>query len=188
MSLDLISSWNFIRLSGFLAYFLFTFSLVAGLMGRMTIMQKKKPLTLALHQSSGWAGFLTILFHMILLWKDQYVTYSLLELFLPFSARTAPILSALGTISFYLFLIIMATSDFFMKILGRNIWKRIHFLVIPAWVLMVFHGILIGTDSHQPWAAFLYGGGVILIITMLALRYIEMQLKPIGKKSNSPNR
>ncbi|WP_071393222.1 ferric reductase-like transmembrane domain-containing protein [Bacillus tuaregi] len=182
MSLAFISSWSLIRLSGFLAYFLLTLSLAFGLLARMMVFRKDKPLMLALHQTSGWAGFLTIIFHSILLWKDAYVPYSLLELVLPFSAQNAPILSALGTLSFYLFLMTMAASDFFIKKLGRSVWKRLHLLVIPAWLLMVLHGILIGTDSTQPWAAFLYGGGFILILALLALRYAETMLHTTAKK------
>jgi len=184
LNLEFISSWNFIRLSGFLAYFLLTISLAAGLAGRMAGLKKKKPLMMTLHQTSGWAGFLTIIFHIILLWKDEYVPYTLLELLAPFSAQNAPILSAFGTISFYLFLITIAASDFFMRTLGRKLWKTLHFLVIPAWALMVLHGLLIGTDSTQPWAAFLYGGGVILLFTLLALRYAETKLQPAAKSSS----
>ena len=182
MSVDWLSTWNLIRTSGFLAYFLFTFSIAAGLMSRLSILQKQKLLMLELHKTSGWIGMLTTVFHAALLVVDAYVPYQVGEILLPFSAENSPVLSAFGTISLYFFLLTMATSDFFMKKLGRTLWKKIHLLVLPAWVLMVLHGILIRTDSAQSWAAFLYGGGVILILTLLVFRHLESKLKSTTSK------
>ncbi|WP_342431508.1 iron reductase [Neobacillus sp. FSL H8-0543] len=121
-----------------------------------------------MHKISGWTGMLTVVFHAVLLLMDQYVPYQIREIFIPFLAKNDPVFSALGTISYYLFLLTLATSDFFIKTLGRALWKRIHFLVIPAWILMILHGILIGTDSAQPWAASVYGGGIILVMILMA--------------------
>lgn len=182
MNFDWLSTWNLIRTSGFLAYFLFTFSIATGVMGRFSIFQKQKLIMLELHKTSGWIGMLTTVFHAALLIVDEYVPYQIGEILLPFSAENAPFFSAFGTISLYFFLLTMATSDFFMKKLGRTLWKRIHLLVIPAWGLMVLHGILIGTDSAQGWAAFIYGGGVILILTLLVFRHLEGKLKSTTSK------
>ncbi len=182
MNFDWLSTWNSIRLSGFLAYFLFTFSIAAGLMSRLFLFQKQKQLMLELHKLSGWAGMLTVVFHATLLSLDSYVPYQIWEIWIPFLAGNAPVLSALGTISFYLFLLVLATSDFFIKTLGRSLWKRIHFLVIPAWMLMTLHGILIGTDSAHPWAAFVYGGGIFLVIIILAFRYFESHLESTNRR------
>lgn len=185
MSLDVLSTWNLIRGSGFLAYFLLTFSLAAGLLNRLLAFQKQKLLILELHKVSGWAGLLTIVFHATLLLVDDYATYRISEILFPFSAENEPVLSGLGTISLYFFLLTIATSDFFIKKLGRALWKRIHLLVIPAWILMVLHGIFIGTDTAQPWAAFVYGGGIILIMFLLVFRYLEGRIgTPKSKKQN----
>lgn len=177
MSLDLFSTWHFIRTSGFLAYFLFTFSIAAGLMYNLSLFHKQKPLMMELHQTSGWFGMVTVVFHAALLVVDEYVPYAIWEILLPFSPKNAPFFSGLGTLSLYLFLLTLASSDFFIKKLERSIWKKLHLLVFPAWVLMVLHGIFIGTDSAQGWAAFIYGGSVVLILTLLSFRYFESRLK-----------
>lgn len=173
MSIEWFSIWNLIRSSGLIAFFLFTLSISAGLLGRVLLMKNSKALLLAFHQMSGWIGFLLAFFHIILLWVDNYLSYSLLELFLPFSADFKPILSGLGTISFFLLFIIMLTSDFYMRKLGQGLWKKVHLFVIPAWVLTVIHGIFIGTDTGQVWAAFLYGGSITLVVCLLVFRYLE---------------
>lgn len=176
-----LSNWTFIRLSGFLAYFLFTYAISAGIMSRFSLFQKNKAFLYEMHQLSGWSGLLAVIFHVALLWRDRFVPYGLPEIFVPFSSENAPLESGIGTIAFYLFLMVIASSDFLMKKLGRKLWGKIHILVIPAWILMVLHGTLIGTDSNQPWAAFIYGGGVFLVILLLIFRHWEGRLKPVAK-------
>lgn len=185
MSFDIISNWNLIRASGFLAYFLLTLSIMAGLMQRLSTFQKQKQLLMELHKFSGWTGVLTIVFHTTLLLVDHFVPYHIWEILIPFSSKHDPIFSGLGTISLYLFVLVMATSDFFMKKLGLQLWRKLHFLVLPAWVLMLLHGIYIGTDSSQVWAVFLYCGGFVLIITLLIFRYFESRLKVMNSKKTS---
>lgn len=172
--LDFISNWNLIRVSGFLAYFLLSLSIMAGLMQKIPALKKQKPLMMELHQMGGWTGVLTVIFHGTLLLVDHYVPYEIHELLIPFAADNAPILSGLGTISFYLCLIVMTTSDFFMKKLGRKLWKNIHLFVMPAWGLATLHGIFIGTDSNKSWAAFVYLLCIILIGILLVYRYFGL--------------
>lgn len=175
--LEMLSNWNLIRTSGFLAYYLLTLAIMAGFMQKLISFQWQKPLLSEIHKISGWTGVLTIIFHSVLLLENHYVPYKIGEILIPFSAHNDPVNSALGTISFYLFLLVMATSDFFTKRMGQRLWKNIHFLVIPAWILMTLHGLFMGTDSGQPWAIFTYSLGAALIITLLGFRYFESRYK-----------
>jgi len=176
------STWNLIRISGFLAYFLFTLSLSAGLISRLSAFQKKKSFMIVLHEMSGWAGLLTTVFHMTALTIDQYAPYKLKEIIIPFMAEYAPVSSAFGTISFFLFTIVLASSDFFKQRLGVQIWKKLHFIVIPAWILMLLHGIIIGTDSNLAWATALYTAGAILVMTLYLFRFFEKKMKSSEEK------
>lgn len=182
MILEIFSNWNLIRTSGFLAYFLLTFSIAAGLMQKMPPFQNQKHLIMELHNISGWTAVLTVVFHGVLLLVNQYVPYEIEELFIPFTADHAPVFSALGTISFYLFLMVMATSDFFMQKMRPRLWKKIHLLVIPAWVLAILHGVFIGTDSDQLWAIASYCGGIMLITILLIFRFFEWRLESTNRK------
>jgi sulfoxide reductase heme-binding subunit YedZ len=175
--------WTFIRVSGFLGLYLMTFSLAFGLSGSLSVLKRKKALFLSLHQTSGWYGLLTILFHMLLIWQDQYVPYSFGELLLPFYAKNQPLFSAFGTLSFYLFFLVIGSSDFFIKKLGIKLWKKVHLAVIPAWILMLVHGLAIGTDTSESWALFLYASALLLIIVLGFIRYLEsvMLSHPSGR-------
>ncbi|WP_082692974.1 ferric reductase-like transmembrane domain-containing protein [Bacillus sp. FJAT-29814] len=173
---EYFSNWTLIRASGFLAYYFMTLSLSFGLMGSFSIMKRKKAALGSLHQTSGWYGLLTIFFHILLIWQDDYVPYSLLELIIPFYAKNAPVNSGLGTISFYLFLLVIVSSDFLIKKLGLKNWKKLHLAVIPAWLFMLLHGIAIGTDSSEPWAIILYAMGIAIVLILGLLRYMEAKL------------
>ncbi|NMD71412.1 iron reductase [Bacillus sp. DNRA2] len=171
---EYLSTWNLIRLSGFLSYFLLTISLVFGFLQAFAGLKKRKGEFLLVHQNSGWLGLLVIVFHMLMLFWDQYIEYPLLSILIPFSAENEPFYSGLGTISFYLFLIIIGSSDFFMKKLGRTVWKKVHLLAIPAWLLMAIHGIMIGTDSQEGWAKLIYIVSIAVILILGIAKGMEV--------------
>jgi methionine sulfoxide reductase heme-binding subunit len=175
---EYFSNWTLIRASGFLAFYFMTLSLSLGLIGSFSIMKRKKATLGSLHQTSGWYGLLTILFHILLVWQDDFVPYSLLQLLIPFYAKNEPINSGLGTLSFYLFLLVIVSSDFLIKKLGLKNWKKLHLAVMPAWLFMVLHGIAIGTDSSEPWAIILYAVGMAIVLLLIVLRYLEAKLTP----------
>lgn len=165
--------WTLIRVSGFLGFYFMSLSLSIGLLSSLSLMKRKKAKLVSLHQASGWYGLLAIIFHMLLIWQDQYVPYSLGDILIPFYAKHEPVYSALGTLSFYLFLMVIGSSDFFIKKLGLKFWKNIHFAVIPAWIFMLIHGLAIGTDSSEPWALLIYLFCSSFIIVLLFIRIIE---------------
>jgi methionine sulfoxide reductase heme-binding subunit len=170
---EYFSTWNMIRVSGLLSYFLLTVSLIFGFLQSFSALRKSKSDFQLIHQQSGWIGLLSLLFHLIMTFMDQYVDYSALSILVPFYSANEPFYSGLGTISFYIFLIIIATSDFFMKKLGRTIWKKIHLLSIPAWILMAVHGIMMGTDTKAMWAQGLYFGTAAIIIILGSAKMME---------------
>ncbi|MBA4537363.1 ferric reductase-like transmembrane domain-containing protein [Bacillus aquiflavi] len=171
---ELLSVWNLIRLSGFLAFFYLTMSIFFGMLSSFSWLKRKKGLFHHFHLLNGWIGFLAIIFHIVILLYDQYIQYSLSELFIPFTATHKPISSGLGTISFFLFLFILLAADFWMKSMNRTVWKALHLLVYPAWLLMFIHGILIGTDSAQTWAVVLYGSSFVVIVLLFGLKLLEI--------------
>ncbi|MGJ7919669.1 ferric reductase-like transmembrane domain-containing protein [Neobacillus sp. LXY-4] len=171
---EYFSTWNLIRLSGFLSYFLLTASLAFGFLQAFPSLKRRKGEFLQIHQTSGWIGLLGILYHMMMLYWDQYVHYPIFSILVPFSSEHEAFYSGLGTISFYLFFLIIGSSDFLMKKLGRSVWKKIHLLAVPAWLLMTVHGILLGTDSSEKWAQFIYFGSISIIIVLGILKGAEI--------------
>ncbi|WP_068984587.1 ferric reductase-like transmembrane domain-containing protein [Lysinibacillus xylanilyticus] len=182
----LISTWEWIRLLGFLAYFYFTISIIFGLLRKSSFVKSHKNLIYHIHQNAGWLGLVTVIGHMLVLLIDHYKPYSLVEALVPFSAEYESILSALGTIAFYLFLMVIMTSDLWMRTMNRSLWKKLHFLVLPAWVLSLAHGVLIGTDSENAFVIMLYVASGAVTLLILMARTIS-KLKNKGNISTSHN-
>jgi len=101
---------------------------------------------------------------------DHYEPFNLGEILIPFSAEYESLPSALGTIAFYLFLMVIMSSDLWMRTMNRSLWKKLHFLVLPAWVLSLAHGVLIGTDSEKPVILLFYLISAGLILSVLIAR------------------
>jgi len=162
----LFSTWEWIRILGFLAYFYFTIAVIFGLLRKSSFVKSHKNLIYQIHLFASWMGFLAIIGHMLILMIDSYQPYTVKDLLVPFSTEYAPITSGLGTIAFYLFFIVIFTSDLLIKKLKRNIWKGIHFLVLPAWLLSLIHGLFIGTDSSNMFVLMFYSitAGIVLLI------------------------
>jgi len=166
----LTSTWEWIRLLGFLAYFYFTISIIFGLLRKSSFVKSHKNLIYHIHQNAGWLGLITVIAHMLVLIIDHYKPYRLGEILLPFTANYQSLSSAFGTIAFYLFLIVILTSDLWIRTMNRSIWKKIHLLVLPAWALSLAHGVLIGTDSEKPVILLFYLISAGLILSVLIAR------------------
>ncbi len=169
----LISTWEWIRLLGFVAYFYFTVSIVFGLLRKSSIENAYKNLFFQLHQSAGWFGFIAVIGHMLFLIVDQYEPYHMTELLIPFISDYQPVLSGLGTIAFYLFLIVFLTSDIWIRKMGFSVWKKVHIAVLPAWVISLVHGILIGSDTKNPFILVFYWSTVTVVVIVFLIRYIS---------------
>ncbi|WP_431027403.1 ferric reductase-like transmembrane domain-containing protein [Lysinibacillus sp. LZ02] len=172
-----LSTWEWIRLLGFLAYFYFTVSLIFGLLRKTPAIQSNKNLYFQLHQNAGWMGFIAVIAHMLLLIIDQYEPYQIAEILIPFLSDYHAVFSGFGTIAFYLFLIVFVTSDLLIRKMDFSIWKKVHMLVLPAWILSLMHGLFIGTDSKNTLVLLFYGATVTIVAITLLIRVISEEYK-----------
>ncbi|MGZ7446116.1 ferric reductase-like transmembrane domain-containing protein [Paenibacillus sp. TH7-28] len=170
--LDAFNVWSTTRAAGLTSYLLMFVSVTAGLMMSLKLAKgRTKSFLLALHESSGWFGFLFGLIHGGVLLFDKYVGYTLASLLVPFTATTHPIVTGLGTIAFYIILILILTSDGIKKI-GIKAWRTIHFLAFPGFFLALSHGLLIGKDTQYFWAKLIYLSTAAIVIGLTVARVI----------------
>lgn len=176
--IEIFSTWNMIRLSGFLALFFITFSVGFGMMSKLSWLKKKKALSHFIHLSSAWGSVLSLVVHLSFLLVDSYQPLTLKELFVPFKANYSPFATGLGTLAFYLIIVIYLSSRYGMKKLKRNTWKKIHFLFIPAWIFSLIHGVMIGTDTATSWGIVFY---LVCFFTILLITLFRTTQKPVVK-------
>lgn len=178
--LDALNIWSTTRAAGITSYLFLFLSTAAGIIVSLKMLNgHAKSVLLTLHQSSGWFGFLFGVIHGSVLLFDTYVGYSPSELLIPFTAYSQPVLTGLGTLSFYIAFILIISSDFVKK-LGRKIWRTIHFLAFPGYFMGLLHGLLIGSDSQYPWAQIMYicTASLVVMLTVFRIAAVKFEKAP----------
>jgi predicted ferric reductase len=144
---DVFSVWTITRAAGITSFILLFLSMVFGILQSYpTIKPKTKSILYTLHESTSWFGLMIAGLHIFVLLFDKYVGYKLTELLVPFTESAKPVLNGLGTITFYLMILLIITSDLRHK-MSKRTWKTIHYLAFVSFLAALFHGIFTGTDT-----------------------------------------
>jgi predicted ferric reductase len=165
--------WYLSRASALVAFLLLWLATALGLLitNRLARLWPGGPLAFDLHQYASSLGLLIGTFHAAVLLGDRYAGYTLAQLLVPFgSAPYRPLWVGLGQVGTYLLAGIWASSRLRRRV-GQRWWRRIHFLSFLAFLLVLLHGLLAGTDSGAAGIRALYwlAGGSILWLTAYRL-------------------
>lgn len=166
----LSNTWDWIRILGFLSYYFFTISAICGIIRKSAWLQSNKNLFFQLHTLAGWLGLFMLIGHMLILLIDAYVTFTIFELFVPFLTDYHTVATSLGIIAFYCFVITLYTSDISIFKMKFPIWKKIHFIVFPAWIMSLLHAIFVGSDSKEPVVIGFYALSVFAVVVLLVCK------------------
>jgi DMSO/TMAO reductase YedYZ heme-binding membrane subunit len=101
-----------------------------------------------------WLGGLALVFtgiHVLAILGDTYVHFGLASLLVPLASHWHPVAVAWGVVSLYLLAAVEATS-LIRRHLSHRLWKRVHFLSFPLFVVSTVHGLSAGTDGRTPMA------------------------------------
>jgi predicted ferric reductase len=186
LSVNLFSStqwsWFIVRAAGLTGFLLLAASMVWGVFISSHLVKNWVPGTVSMlmHATTSWLAVVLSLAHMGLLLFDNYYTYTLSNLLIPFTGPYRPFAVGLGIISFWLILAI--TISFSMrKLMSRRAWLWLHYTSYAAFGLVAVHALMAGTDATRPAMIAILGGSGILIASMLAMRisqsWAQKQLK-----------
>lgn len=176
--IEIFPIWETIRSAGIISFILLSLSVIVGIVTSFIKNKKWKNLMRIFHQSAGWFGFLFAFLHMFLLLFDDYVGYTWLELLIPFSSDHERLLTGLGTLSFWGMFIILLSSDG-LKYIGKKLWKKIHYLTIPTYIMSLIHGISLGTDVTITFIGYMYfiSGFLFLLVIIARISYALLSKK-----------
>lgn len=139
--------WYLARASGIVGWLLLTASVLCGLLIPAKLSQRQRPAwVLDLHR---WLAGLTVFFvgfHLMALFADSFVEFSIPDLLVPFASTWKPVPVALGVLAMWLLVAVEVTS-LAKERLPRRIWRRIHLSSYLAFFLTSLHGVLAGTDA-----------------------------------------
>ena len=178
---QILSVWVTTRAAGLTSYMLLFASVAAGLLqgGAWARGPVKAKLNMV-HQWCGWFGLLFGMVHGLVLLFDRYIGYSLADLLIPFKASGDRLWMGMGIVSLYLLLLLIISSDLLKKI-GKKVWRFIHFLAMPTYLMALVHGIMLGTDSRQAPMIALYAVTGVTVLILLVKRIAALRRKGGGR-------
>lgn len=165
------ASWDGLRAAGFAAYLLLWLGLVSG----MAVHMRYRPGPLAMtwlleaHRMSSALSLSFTLGHMVGLFVDPTISFSLLDLTTGLSSSYRPIQVALGTAAMWLMVAVLGST----ALAGRMpyvTWRSLHYLSFPAYIAALLHGLTSGTDATAPLALVIYASTASLAAAMVVAR------------------
>lgn len=169
--------WYTARAGGIVSLGLSAGAIIWGLLLASRLLDgKPKPAWLLdLHR---WLGALTVVFtivHIVGLWMDSFIEFSVADLLVPFWSTWNPGALAWGIVSFYL-LAAVQISSLAMKRIPRKLWRWIHLCSYALFTFGAVHGLQVGTDAGHP----LYVGGSIATVALIV--YLTLYRVITGRK------
>lgn len=160
-----ISVWQIIRATGLAAYMMLFLSVALGIIQSIRIMPKKSRADLAyLHSGFSWLGLVAIFIHTTSLYFDQYISYSIPEILLPFTSDFKPLETSTGILALYIIFILILSNILRTKFTITT-RRNIHYLSYAGFLGALVHGLYIGNDSGEP----LVYGMYMVTATIVAL-------------------
>ncbi len=146
-------TWYLSRSSGMVAWSLVTASVVWGLAlsARLFSARTSPGWMLDLHRFLGGTAVTLVGVHLAALVGDNYAHFGWRQVLIPFTEaeRAERITTAVawGVIAMYLLVAVEVTS-LLRRRLPKRVWRRVHYLSFPLYVLCTMHGFQAGTDRN----------------------------------------
>lgn len=127
---------------------------------------------LDLHQVLTLTMVALVALHLVTLALDPFLAFSVEHLFWPVGEPYLAVPVGLGVLALYA-LAAVTLSSWLRRWLRYGAWRAIHYLSLPAFVLLTLHGLLAGTDAATPWMTAIYVTSSLLVAAMLTLRIVQ---------------
>jgi predicted ferric reductase len=120
-----------------------------------------------LHNWTAYIVLLLIVLHPAVLLLRASTHFGWRDVLLPIDSPAQPAINTVGAAGLYGLLIVIVTSFFRLR-MTRPLWKKLHLLVFPAFILMFIHSLLADPLlSHRP--VDLLDGGKIFVAICFAI-------------------
>jgi methionine sulfoxide reductase heme-binding subunit len=178
--------WLVSRASGIVALVLITSSVVIGLMmAAKTVRRPGLKRSLAkLHEHLALSALLAIGAHGLALLGDQWLRPGLSGITVPFALSYRPGFTGLGIIGGYLALL-LGPSFYLRRRIGARRWRKLHRLIVLAWVLSAVHTLGAGSDAHKVWLQALVLAPVVPVVYLVMLRVLKTDPREPAKRSHT---
>jgi predicted ferric reductase len=182
-----MTTWIILRAAGIGAYVMLFLAVAFGLIATGTPFGKRfaKASSVSVHQFSSTVGLLLLGVHIGGLLLDRYVPFGPTEILVPGASSYRPIPVALGVLAMYAMVVVLASS-WIRRAYSPKIWRAIHLLAVPAFVLSLLHGVFAGADAARPWMFATYVVTGVIVVFLLVLRGFVAGMRPARRAQSSP--
>jgi predicted ferric reductase len=140
-----------------------------------------------LHNWTAYFVLLLIVLHPAVLLIGGSTHFGLADVLLPIQSPVQPKLNTVGAAAFYVLLIVIVTSLFRLR-MARPLWRKLHYLVFPAFILMFIHSVFTDPALSNGKVDLLDGGKVFVEICCaisLATWAVRIRLRGRGFRARS---
>ena len=111
--------------------------------------------------------------HLLSLFLDPLIPFSLLNFALPIAEPYRPFAVDLGVLSLY-GLVIVLGSSWLRRYIKHTSWRALHYISFAIFLLLTLHGVLAGSDSGQPWMIFVYlvASAAVVLMTIIRMLWV----------------
>ena len=173
------SYWYATRAAGIASYLLLTLSVTWGLLlsTRLGDRWLGKPLVYEAHRMASLVSVVFLGIHIASLLGDTYIEWDAKALFVPLDAEYRAAWVALGIVSAYA--VIAVTASFYVrKWIGYRAWRLFHYVSFGTFVMASAHGLMTGSDSHEPWMLGIYATALVVTVFLVNLRLVGGAKEP----------
>jgi hypothetical protein len=144
------ATWYAARSAGIVAWVLLAASVLWGLALSTGVLGRRprRAWLLDLHRFLGAAGIVFTAVHVVAIVADTYVHFGVADVLVPFASAWHPVAVAWGIIGVWLVAVVEATSLLRNRVPER-LWRAVHYLSFPVFVLVTVHGLAAGTDTRN---------------------------------------
>jgi predicted ferric reductase len=166
--------WYVVRASALVGFLLLYISVFMGTVSCLPGIRKYflRLRSLNFHCWISLQALIFALIHGVALLFHRFISFSLADILIPFHSSYEPLLVALGTISLYLMIILVATS-YARKYISQKFWRTVHFLNIALYILSIIHALYLGTDLKAGLLReiFIWANGVLILLLIFNMIY-----------------
>jgi hypothetical protein len=164
-------TWVTTRAAGYTAFALLTASVSLGLVLSSSMRSARWPrfATTELHR---FVTLLTLVFigvHVLVAMLDRFISFSLVEVLVPFTSHYRPLWMGIGIVSAYLAIAVWA-SNWLQRRIGYAWWRRLHYTSFAVYAGAAAHGLGSGSDSGWAWSRIIYVVSFVIVGGLLIVR------------------
>jgi methionine sulfoxide reductase heme-binding subunit len=164
--------WYLTRTMAVSAYIALSFSVMLGIFRAVARKSSERISWVVdeLHQFVATLSGLLVAGHLLTLYFDPFMSFTLINLLLPIREPYSPIGVAFGVFGLYT-MVLLLLSSWLRRRMRYSWWRLIHYVSFFAFAMVTIHGWIAGSDSGEPWMRAIYAFATSAVVFLVLVRF-----------------